>query len=107
VRMYYTDYTEYAIRNYCRMLSGGYTASGAAEVLKTNAERENWNACKAAFEEMTGLEQNVAIAIYGPRVDDFGKAIADYSERSGISKNDVWGICNKIVRMVARKRGLI
>ena len=107
MKAHYTDYTCHMLRNYCRMIADGHTVYSAADMLRTEAERKNWNACDEVWHEMNDTEREVAMALYVPPEEDFKKSLAAYSRKNNVTKDYVWGICNKIVRMVARKRGLI
>lgn len=71
------------------------------------ANRKQWEACHRAISRFNNAEQNVMQMYYTSKWGQDLHDVEDYSERSGMTVNNIWNIIGAANRAAVEERGLI
>lgn len=105
MRPYYLDYAAHMLRLWCKLRN-----MAAAEVInriKTDADRQSWNACSKVWPELSAQEQQIIISVFSARSRDTRAAVDDYAGQTATEAKEVWHVCRNVMERVARERGLL
>ena len=105
MRPYYLDYSAHMLRLWCKLRD-----MSTAEVInriKTDADRESWNACSKVWPCLTEQERDVVVAVFSAKSRDTRAAVDDYACANATEAKAVWHVCRSVMERVARERGLL
>lgn len=96
-RAFYSEYVNHCLRFYVRHPNPKFHSA---------ADKNNWNACEAAFKGFTDNEKEILFYIYreGDTIPDNVYQIA---KAKGLKQDGVWKLVNELERKVAKRRGLL
>jgi len=97
MKTFYSDYVQHCMRFFAR-----YTRPK----FRSNADKENWNACASAIKGFTDFEQDILLNVYSEG-DTIPDNIYRISEDRSIKQETIWKIVNTLERRIAKRRGLL
>lgn len=95
---HYTEYASHAFRCYARNRGSGIP-------LRTEAERQDWQACEKAI-EIIQPHAGMILECYQGCLS-FSENLAAVSVRYQVSQNYLWILNNTLLKQFAMERGLI
>lgn len=97
MRTFYSEYVQHCMRFYARHPQPKF---------HSDADKQNWNACKNAMEGFTDSERDILMTVYreGDTIpDNVYKICVDRN----LKQNTVWKLINELEHRVAKRRNLI
>ena len=97
MKTFYSDYVQHCMRFYARHPHPKY---------RSDADKQNWNACDNAVKGFTDKEQDILMTVYreGDTIPD---NVYKVSVELDIKQDIIWKLINELERKVAKRRGLI
>lgn len=97
MRTFYSEYVQHCMRFYARHPNPKF---------HSDADKQNWNACKSAMEGFTDSERDILMTVYreGDTIPD---NVYNLSVDRNIKQNTVWKLIGELERKVAKRRNLI
>ena len=99
----YADYCKHAMRFYARSMMNAHSAEPR---FKTEADKKNWYACRAAVRTFSPEDMDMLVTLYGMR-EPLPDAISSLAKDRRIHPDRVWNTVNDLERKIAKRRGLI
>lgn len=103
MRPHYADYVKHAMRYYAK---NRLNASSEQPRFKTEADKKNWESCKAAIGTFDAEARDILLSIY-IEDDNLAECINRTAKRERISVDRIWNLVNELEKKVAKRRGLI
>lgn len=100
MRPYYTEYVRHAMRFYAKY------PNAAPQNFRSNADRQNWNACHKVVRRLPEKERLALLRLY-QETGDFADCVYETSRASRKELDGVWEEIRRIERKIARRRGLL
>lgn len=72
----------------------------------TQAELDNWNACKRACKGLNSDEMEIVEEIYTNR-ESIAYMVSCVARERKMKSSDIWSIIDSLERRIAKERGLI
>lgn len=96
-RVFYSEYVNHCLRFYARHEKPKF---------HSDADKNNWSACKNALDTFTDSERAMLLDIYrnGDTIPD---NVYRISKEKGIKQDTIWKLINELERKVAKRRGLL
>ena len=97
MKTFYSDYVRHCMRFYARH---------PHPKCRSDADKQNWNACDNAVKGFTDKEQDILMTVYreGDTIPD---TVYKLSAELNIKQDIIWKLINELERKVAKRRGLI
>lgn len=96
-RSFYSDYVNHCLRFYARHEKPEF---------HSEADKNNWAACKEALDTFTASERTMLIEIYS-NGDTIPDNVYQISKEKEIKQDTIWKLINELERKVAKRRGLL
>lgn len=97
MRTFYSEYVQHYMRFYARHPRPKF---------RSDADKQNWNACDSAMKGFTDKEQDILMTVYRE-----GDTILDNVYKVSVDRNikqdTIWKLINELERKVAKRRNLI
>ena len=103
MRPHYADFVKHAMRYYAK---NRLNASSEQPRFKTEADKKNWESCKAAMGTFSDEERDLLLSVY-IEDDNLADCITRAAKRERISANRIWNLVSDLEKKVAKRRGLI
>lgn len=97
MRTFYSEYVQHCMRFYARHPRPKF---------RSDADKQNWNACDNALKGFTDKERDILMTVYregGTIPDNVYKLSVDRN----IKQDTIWKLINELERKVAKRRNLI
>lgn len=97
MRTFYSEYVQHCMRFYARHPRPKF---------RSDADKQNWNACDSAMKGFTDKEQVILMTVYregGTIPDNVYKVSVDRN----MKQDNIWKLINELERKVAKRRNLI
>jgi len=97
MRTFYSEYVQHCMRFYARHPRPKF---------RSDADKQNWNACDNALKGFTDKERDILMAVYreGDTIPD---NVYKLSVDRNIKQDTIWKLINELERKVAKRRNLI
>lgn len=97
MRTFYFEYVQHCMRFYARHPRPKF---------RSDADKQNWNACDSAMKGFTDKEQGILMTVYreGDTIPD---NVYKVSVDRNIKQDTIWKLINELERKVAKRRNLI
>lgn len=97
MRTFYSEYVQHCMRFYARHPRPKF---------RSDADKQNWNACDGAMKGFTDKEQDILMTVYreGDTIPD---NVYKVSVDRNIKQDTIWKLINELERKVAKRRKLI
>lgn len=97
MRTFYSEYVQHCMRFYARHPRPKF---------RSDADKQNWNACDNALNGFTDKERDILMAVYreGDTIPD---NVYKLSVDRNIKQDTIWKLINELERKVAKRRNLI
>lgn len=97
MRTFYSEYVQHCMRFYARHPRPKF---------RSDADKQNWNACDNALKGFTDKERDILLTVYRE-----GDTIPDNVYKQSVDRNikqdTIWKLINELERKVAKRRNLI
>ena len=103
MRPHYADYVKHAMRYYAKHRMN---ISSEQPRFKSEADKKNWESCKAAIATFSDEARDILLSIY-MEDDNLVECINRAAKREHLSADRIWNLVNKLEKKVAKRRGLI
>jgi len=97
-KSFYSAYVEHCMRFYSRYPN--------LTRFRSDADKENWFACKNALKDFSAEDTERLLIIYREG-DTIADNVYQLSKREKINQDSLWKLLGSLERKVARNRGLI
>lgn len=97
MRTFYSEYVQHCMRFYARHPRPKF---------RSDADKQNWNACDNALKGFTDKERDILMTVYreGDTIPD---NVYKLSVDCNIKQDTIWKLINELERKVAKRRNLI
>ena len=95
MRTFYSEYVQHCMRFYARHPRPKF---------RSDADKQNWNACDSAMKGFTDKEQDILMTVYRDTIPD---NVYKVSVDRNIKQDTIWKLINELERKVAKRRNLI
>ena len=97
MKTYYSEYVQHCMRFYARH---------PHPIFRSNADKENWNACNVVMRNYNPTEHEIIMYIYreGDTIPD---NIYKISKEKNIKQDTIWKLVNELEHKIAKRRHLI
>lgn len=97
MRTFYSEYVQHCMRFYARHPRVKF---------RSDADKQNWNACDNALKGFTDKERDILMAVYreGDTIPD---NVYKLSVDRNIKQDTIWKLINELELKVAKRRNLI
>jgi len=97
MKTFYSEYVQHCMRFYARHPRPKF---------RSDADKQNWNACDNALKGFTDKERDILMAVYreGDTIPD---NVYKLSVDRNIKQDTIWKLINELERKVAKRRNLI
>ena len=96
-RAFYSEYVSHCLKFYVRHPNHKF---------HSDADKNNWNACEAAFKEFTDSEKEILFYIYN-KGDAIPNNVYQIAKAKRIKQDSIWALLNSLEKKVAERRGLV
>ena len=103
MRTYYTEFVRHCLRYYIKTLDEG---KGGCPRFRSDAERENWQACHLALKDYPVDKLEMIAHLYRPG-DTIADKIYALAREKGVAQGTLWNLVGTVEQAIARKRGLV
>lgn len=97
MRTFYSEYVQHCMRFYARHPHPKF---------RSDADKQNWNACESAIKDFTDKERDILMTVYRE-----GDTIPDNVYKVSIDRNmkqdSIWKLIIELERKIAKRRNLI
>lgn len=98
MRSFYSDYAQHCIKFYMKYPD--------MTVFKTDADKQNWKACRDVISKLNESEQFAMRSLY-QNGDTLADNIYQFCKNQNIPQDSVWDLVRKVEYKIAKRRGLI
>ena len=103
MKPHYSDFVRHCLRFYIKTIDDG---KGGCPAFNTQADRENWRACRDVLQSYSEDDQDLIFNLYRTG-DTLPDKIYTLSKVKQVSQDSLWSLVNQVERKIARKRGLV
>ena len=97
MRTFYSEYVQHCMRFYARLSNPKF---------RSDADKQNWNACDSAMKEFSDTDRDILMAVYS-NGDTIPDNVYKVSVDRNIKQDVIWKLINELERKVAKRRNLI
>lgn len=97
MRTFYSEYVQHCMRFYARHPRPKF---------RSDADKQNWNACDSAMKGFTDKEQDILMTVYR-ECDTIPDNVYEVSVDRNIKQDTIWKLINELERKVAKRRKLV